>query len=288
MASFSTSKTARTITITVSGADSDATYTLYCRATSDTGSDGNPYTGTSHTYSGLTPNTSYTVNVREKKGDTATYLGPATVTTNNLPSVTITSVSQTEDGAQSFNISWNSNYVISGATYEIEIRPPGGSWQGINKTGSASTSGSQTVNNVNIINTAWVGFDTYGVRVFIYNTNSEFGSDNDTVLMKDSRPALFQWTSGHAPIAGSDFNLLASDWRRLQDNINDVREYKGLGSYSFTSRPYAGDTFTAAQFNQVIRAIDSMRSTGVNEASSGDNIIASRLNTLVSTLNNIS
>ena len=257
MATYSTSKTAKTITITVSNADSGATYTLYCRETSE--SEAEQYTGTSHTFTGLSPNTSHTVNVRETKDGNSSYLGATTVTTDRLPSVTIEEVEQTARGETTIDITWSSSYVKSGATYEIEIKPPGSSsWRGIDATGRASTSGSQTEEDVDL-SPRWNGFGTYGVRVFIFNSDDEYGSsgNNQTVVMRDSRPAEFSWTAGHAPSRGAAFNLLASDWNDLQSNINEVREYKGVSRWSF-STVRSGDSFKPKYYNDVIHALQDM------------------------------
>lgn len=287
MATYSTSKTARTITITVSNADSNATYTLYCRETSETEAD--QYTGTSHTFTGLSPNTSHTVNVREVKDGTTTYLGPTTVTTDRLPSVSIRKIEQTARGAKTIDITWDSSYVKSGAIYEIEIKPPGStSWRGIGATDDASTSGSQTEEGIDF-SPRWNGFGTYGVRVFIYNSSSEYGSsgNDNTVTMQDNRPAEFDWSDGHAPARGIVFNLLASDWNRLQNNINEVREYKGESSRRFT-RAVSGGAFTANQYNEVLSALQDMGyATSLSEVEPGDPIIASNLNTIVTLLNRI-
>lgn len=85
----------------------------------------------------------------------------------------------------------------------------------------------------------------------IYITTESSSSGN--------RPDYFEWDT--AKVKGRAFNITASEWCRLLNNINEVREYKGYSSMSegtgvatFTY-PSKGDTFTARMYNQCIYAM---------------------------------
>lgn len=85
-----------------------------------------------------------------------------------------------------------------------------------------------------------------------------------TIKTKGNRPDFFSWTSSHSPEgqSGNLVNLLASDWRALQDNINEVRIYKGGSAYSFSSRPSSGTSISHTHYNEASRAIRGVLNEG--------------------------
>lgn len=70
-----------------------------------------------------------------------------------------------------------------------------------------------------------------------------------------TRPPDFSWDT--SKISGSNFNLTASEWTRLQNRINDFRTYKGLDYYSFTN-VYSGDLVEAYLYRQAVSSISDM------------------------------
>lgn len=103
----------------------------------------------------------------------------------------------------------------------------------------------------------------------------------------DPRPAYFSWNT--AKTSGEKFNLTASEWNSLMDNINDVRTWCGHSQYGYTSAS-SGATFTALIYNQAVNAINgiSKYSGSLSSVSSGDKIYASQLNALSAAINSIS
>ncbi|TBL76255.1 hypothetical protein [Paenibacillus thalictri] len=128
------------------------------------------------------------------------------------------------------------------------------------------------------------------------NTTFPFRTKNVT------RPDFFSWT--YPKNYNQTFNLTASEWNSLQDNINDVRvNYKALPSFPFT-RASQGATFTADMLLQTIIAISGgpygVQGTsptyylGVTPSiappaskNKGDVITADTLNGLVSSINSV-
>lgn len=112
---------------------------------------------------------------------------------------------------------------------------------------------------------------------------TSFTTEEETAV----RPDSFEWT--YPKTSGGTFNLTATEWNDLCANINEVREYKGLSTKSFT-RARKGDEFTASMFNQCLNAIANMNSSlkvSCWEVSSGDVVEAASLNALVSYLNGV-
>lgn len=110
------------------------------------------------------------------------------------------------------------------------------------------------------------------------------------------RPAMFSWDT--PKVKGAIFDLTASEWCRLLDNINAVREYMGYsimptgtGVATFTY-PSKGNNFTALMYNQCIYAMsekDNVRWINYDDHSvqKGDPITAAKLNFLMDTINSI-
>ena len=84
--------------------------------------------------------------------------------------------------------------------------------------------------------------------------------------------AAFAWTSDDASYiaAGKAVTYLtAASWNRLTAKINEVRAARGYGSISFTTA-YAGQTITAAIYNEAANAIGNLAGAGsVSTVSAG-------------------
>lgn len=123
----------------------------------------------------------------------------------------------------------------------------------------------------------------------IYGNYSDSNWSGYTYITTDSaRPAYFYWDINK--VSGQQFNVTASEWNRLIQNVKDVHVYK-LGSYNSSSYPMTtvsrGQPFYAQRFNEVRFAIGSLNSTGLNNKYKGDTIYASELNILKDKLNAI-
>lgn len=82
------------------------------------------------------------------------------------------------------------------------------------------------------------------------------------------RPSYFSWLRGlvssrpsiNELASGWDipYYLNAAGWNSYTSNINDVREYRGLSRYSFTTAIAGRTELSAAMVNQAINAINAM------------------------------
>ena len=102
-----------------------------------------------------------------------------------------------------------------------------------------------------------------------------------------TRPNNWSWFT--TKTQGSDFKLTASEWNSFTTRINDFRNYKNQGAYSFTNA-ITGNKFLASIFNEARSAINAMNPpTSVpSSVSAGDDVTAFGLNRLRDSLNSIS
>lgn len=137
---------------------------------------------------------------------------------------------------------------------------------------------------------------TYYVGCYIYVPSTPTPITLPTVAYTTSanpRPAYFNWdynptTGTTSKIQGQPFDLKATEWNRLTDNINSVRQYKGYSYYWFTTA-LQGSQFTAAFYNEAVNAINDMLPffNQLSTVSSGDTITAYLMNIIVTRLNGI-
>lgn len=130
---------------------------------------------------------------------------------------------------------------------------------------------------------------TVNINVFYYDASGNVGvaGSMQTTMTTLSRPAYFSWTV--PKVQGEPFYLGASEWAGLINSIMNVLEYAGY-IYSFTQTfPAAGELLTAARYNDLRAAIQTVPGYGyyVPQVSSGQIVTAQQLNLLVSELNAI-
>lgn len=132
-------------------------------------------------------------------------------------------------------------------------------------------SGKSYAANVNV-NGSWIGAKYFTT-----------GSDAPA----KTRPSNWSWST--TPVRGNTMRLTASDWNSFCRRINEFRDYKGLGAYSFTT-VYSGRTMTASQANEARTAINAISGHGTlpSSAVSGSTVTASFFTQLASALNSIS
>ena len=109
-----------------------------------------------------------------------------------------------------------------------------------------------------------------------------------TASNASQRPSKFSWTLSKVT-QGEDAVIYATDWNNLTKNINNVRAYKGLSSYTFTVAEKNND-FTAEIFNEAVSAIQGISGygTSLNKVSKGDSFTAKKIDDLVSSINSVS
>jgi hypothetical protein len=107
-----------------------------------------------------------------------------------------------------------------------------------------------------------------------------------TGTITPTRPAKFYWISSSSNLTkGSAVStyITATKWKQLQTNINEVRAYKGLGNYTFTTVS-SGSTSKASYYNEMANAINAMLASSssyrVATVSTGDPITATVMNKL--------
>ena len=132
---------------------------------------------------------------------------------------------------------------------------------------------------------------TIMAQVWVYtsadHSNINFGGYLETTLTTGGRPSAFSWTVPKT--AGGQYYVGATEWMSLINNIMNVLEYAGY-TYSFTqSLPQTGEILTAARYNDLRAAIQSVPGYGyyIPQVSSGQIVTAQQLNLLVSELNAI-
>ena len=131
---------------------------------------------------------------------------------------------------------------------------------------------------------------TYTLYGFAQAANGLYytcSSDSITTL-GSARPAYFYWDN--SKVSGNSFDIKATEWNRMIQNIKDVHIYK-LGSYNASNYPMSNVSsegiFYADRFNECRYAIGSLNSTGIYTKYPGDIIYASDINTLSTKLNEI-
>lgn len=136
----------------------------------------------------------------------------------------------------------------------------------------------------------------YTVKVTVADASGNSTSASYTVKTKANRPLDFVWDS--SKISGSNVNISATEWNRLQDKINEFRKFKNLSEFSIFTGYNGDNSFTRAVYNSSIMAyfFNQCRNgiNGMNPPTSapylvgsGSNINASDINRLRDSLNSI-
>lgn len=102
------------------------------------------------------------------------------------------------------------------------------------------------------------------------------------------RPSNFDWFN--PKFTGATFEVYAFEWDDFCAKIDEFRNYKGLGNYSWfhNSSTFSGDIFFAARFNETIYAMDTMpQYFFASYVTSDTDIHAYDLNNVRDTLNSI-
>ena len=182
--------------------------------------------------------------------------------------------------------SWSASDAHSGmrssSTYYVEISNANGATYG---NGSYQTntykSFTSDANGLAFTHNAY-----YYLKVIAYDASANSISSNVRVQYKIARPTNWAWHT--SKVAGQNVGITASEWNSFCTKINQFRQYKNLGNYSFTSAT-RGSVITASIVNQARTAINAMSPPSAVPASVsvGSNMNASFFNGLSISLNSI-
>lgn len=235
--------------------------------------DGTGYYYADYTFSGLSEYTSYAIGVHVFLTGTDVEQGSASYYTDDItdPTVTITGSSSTASSVTLSASGSDSGSGVSGFYFYLN---------GSFITTVYGSSASYTFTGLAASTTYTAGVQSFDVAL----NSSTTASTNITTL--SARPANYSWST--AKTAGATFSLTAAEWNGFTSRINDFRTYKSLAAYGFTSA-VAGNNFTAAVFNEAVSAINAMSppTSPPSAKSAGNDVFASYLNDLVTSLNSI-
>lgn len=102
-----------------------------------------------------------------------------------------------------------------------------------------------------------------------------------------TRPSNWYWST--TPVSGNTMRMSANEWNSFCKRINEFRDYKNVGAYSFTTVS-SGQKMMAWQANEARTAINGISGHGTLPASavSGTSVTAYFFTQLASALNAIS
>lgn len=216
--------------------------------------DNGPYTFVT---SGVEAGTNYTASFdlqwyKESSGSwesTTSGSGSYTVP-GGRPSIQSMSVSQVSAGLKQAYVAWTTDK--TGCSYTIKASQDGSTYYNKDSGTMDSTSGRVTIqfNNFRPI---------YYVRIEVSNSSGSDSKDS-TVAIK---PERFKWTSNISP--GAEFKVSAIEWTKLQDAIDNAREYRGVSTGgSYPTPVSSGADFSHNHYNECSRAL---RGIGTNPES---------------------
>lgn len=185
--------------------------------------------------------------------------------TGSTPSAPVAPTNVTASNAQgstSISVSWSSIYTTN-TTFYIEYKTSdASSWSNISASNSTRTA---TISGLTY-------GKTYNVRVGILRNGSysSYTSGNNVIIAR-SRPSLFAWSSGYSPVSNGAFNIKASDWNALIQNIKDVYLYKNNANSTRTytlavntgADSLVGRGLSATMYNEVANGIGEMNYSGL-------------------------
>lgn len=271
----------------------------------------------SYTFTGLSPSTSYTIGAR------ITYTSNGTTLSKELEDISCSTAnwaSSQQSGLGTVSSEKTASWTLQKATLSyasVKFSQSGNvtiSSSGSYDTYGYLTTGTPGFDNSTGVPNNYVAYDdddgdssnfsityaveagvTYYIWVRGYSTSTTVGAITLNVNFSN-RPELFTWDDGSTvKNSGEEFDITASEWCALLDNINAVRVYKGYSQIqtgttaAYFTYPNSGDEFTAIHYNQALNGITGMLGSGYsdNAVSSGDEITAAKINLLVEWLNDI-
>lgn len=232
-------------------------------------------------------------------GDMTASAGQGTVTTRDMTdpgvnflrvdSVTTSTITVTAEG---YDVTPTNGNMSGLSGFYFYIKQGTGSWSSATTVyKNASNQGSYTFQGL----TEGIAY-TVGVRALDNDSRTSTLVTQPATTSSNKPTSGFDWTNGTYnsatgktdKVAGSTFNLTATEWTNLQTKVNQYRSWKKLSAYPFTSVS-SGTTFEAFLFNQVRNAINDMSPPTAVPAtkSTDDDVLASDLNRLRDSLNSL-
>ncbi len=234
--------------------------------------DGAESSGT-HTFSGLSADTTYTIKAVVKHGTSTLATLTKNISTDEIEVNASYTISNITGTTAKLNVSVSPDYT----TYCIHWR----------KTSESDSQRVDRTSSTNFSHTL-TGLDSgteYTVNIQCGGAYGPYiGAKNFTTVA--GRPSNFAWT--YAKVADGNFNLTATEWNAFTTRINEFLNYKGLSDSSFTTAT-SGAVFTAAMYNQARTAMRRIQGCGTSIplAETGEIIEAYHLNKIVADLNAI-
>lgn len=267
-------------------------------------------TSTSAPLSGLASSTVYEVKVTSLQSNgsggynTGGTSGVATFTTQSPPpppppaDTTPPTVSiNSHNGVNAITINWSASDNValrSADTFGLYISGPNNNTlafkQYVNLGTNTFTFQSDGAGNPLVVGAVYL------TRVVAVDSSNNTSSADRYVTYSKSRPSNFAWT--YPKVKGQSFNLTYTEWNNFLSTINEFREYKGYSRINTFTYAVKDANFTAKQFNQAVNIINSMSpptappgtKVGISDVTDpklADDILASDLNGLVTSLNSI-
>jgi hypothetical protein len=222
---------------------------------------------------------------------------PLSFSVTGIPtSLAMDSSSPTEFGwtARLSNYFDSSNYISAGVCTSPFTDGQSSAPSGIlgSNTAPASNVGCATSGTVTGANNGIIYGFAQAANGLYYNIGS-FNYDN-------ARPLNYEWDT--PKVSGANFNISSIEWNRLTDRITQFRNYAGLSypKMGWTTAPYADGKFYAFMYNQAVVGVAGGHLGGTDytalphtiapppQRNSGDEIVASEINTLRDSLNSVS
>jgi hypothetical protein len=240
---------------------------------------GNSYytSNTYYNFSGLSPSTTYSIQVRGYTGsNNGNYTSVMYVTTSGdvvIPQVT--GLYSSNVLATGFKVNWN---LADGATsYQVEYKIQS----------SSSWSVLYTANTY--YNFAGFNPETYyDVRVKGYSgTNIGSYSSILSVRTQSTLPSPLAWTDRSS---GQNFNLTAKEWNDMTSKINAWRKYQNSSATTINFPvAFSGNDLTASMFNQAVNAITALNPPYLPAAivGVGETVTATKINRISDSLDSL-
>ena len=286
MATYNTSSTSKSITVTVTP-DTGYNYVrVFCRLSSDSSSSiyDNWGSNTSVTISSLIPGTSYTINVQQSQangslvGDKAGWIGAQTVITSSGVYQGSFSINSYDSSSVTFSITPDSGYNWFRVSYRL--------------SSSSSIIDQYWTQNRNITITGLSSNTQYAINVYQALAEGDTSSGSYRGYMgaqtfTTTALSAFEWqtnfNAGVQAVNGQIPLMAASDWNRFCDFCENV-----IAGVSLTQQRVAsGEPMLASTINQTITALSAAGVSGLpNAVTRGERITRRVFVSLAEAVNN--
>ena len=127
---------------------------------------------------------------------------------------------------------------------------------------------------------------TYTAQCIVYRTTDWEIVYSNTASFTTLAPSVSPWEWHNPKVSGEDFNVTFGEWNGFCARINQMRNAKGLGAYTFTTA-ISGNPFYATMFKEAVNALDGFGvAAELKTVTSGSRIYAWYFTNLKASLNN--